>query len=517
MPICRRTVPFPTLSADCAAGHNAPVSLVGIDVGSSAVKAAAYRAGGGLLAQAAEDVPSRHPAPGAAEIDGAGVWAGVVRVVRRIAADERVRRDPPIALAVSASGREGFPARADGSPLGQCLRTADARRPATELAAALERPAEQWISDCGHVPDYMDPTNRILWWSEQSPATMARARWFLGWHEQASLHLAGRPTIDPALASGFGIFDLATNSWSAQRVSALGIDPRVLPEVVSWATPLGRIRPKAAAQLDLPPTCTFVTGSWDGSCAAVGAGVVDAGSALVAAGTWESVVAPLQRPRLRQVAARRLALTPQPSTPGRALWARSPNGTSVLDWALGITGIKLTELEAALHPAGSEPSPVLMVPHLSGAPGPWQQVPGTTGSALGLTLATSGADLVRAALEGIAIELTLAIGALRSGGCPISTATVAGGGTRSPWWMQLKADLLGIPVQVAQVPEPGTLGAAMLAGVGAGVYGSVAEAAAQARMARRFEPDEGRASRYKGKLTRHRYWARALLPAGREW
>src|SRR5262249_55881251 len=130
MPICRHTVPFPPLSADCAARHNAPVSLVGIDVGSSAVKAAAYRADGGLLAQAAEDMPSRHPVPGAAEVDGGDVWAGVVRVVRRIAADEGVRRDPPVALAVSASGREGFPARADGSPLGPCLRTAGAPRPA---------------------------------------------------------------------------------------------------------------------------------------------------------------------------------------------------------------------------------------------------------------------------------------------------------------------------------------------------------------------------------------------------
>lgn len=506
---------FPPLSANRASRHNAPMSLVGIDVGSSAVKAAAYREGGKLLAQATEDMPSRHPAPGTAEVDGDDVWAGVVRVVRQIAADERVRRDPPVALAVSASGREGFPARADGSPLGQCLRTADARRPATEVAVALERPAEQWISDCGHVPDHMDPTNRILWWSEQSPATMARARWFLGWHEQISLHLVGQPTIDPALASGFGIFDLATSSWSAERVSALGIDPRILPEVVGWATPLGRIRPKAAALLDLPTACTFVAGSWDGSCAAVGAGVVDEGSALVAAGTWESTVAPLLRPRLRQVAVRRLALTPQPSTPGRALWARSPNGTSVLDWALGVTGITIAELEQTLASAGPDPSPVLMVPHLSGAPGPWPLVGAATGSVLGLTLATSGADLVRAALEGIAIELTLAVGALRAGGCPIRTCTVAGGGARSPWWMQLKADLLGIPVQVAQVPEPGTLGAAMLAGVGAGIYGSVGEAAAQAGIARRFEPDGGRASRYEEKLTRHRYWARALLPAGR--
>ena len=516
MPIRRRCWPNRPLSPGQAARDNAPVSLVGIDIGSSAVKAAAYRAEGGLLAQASENMPSLHPSPGAAEISAEDVWSGVVKVLRQVAADDRVRRDPPVALAVSASGREGFPARADGSPLGRCLRTADARRPVTDLATALKQPAGQWIRNCGHVPDHMDPTNRILWWNEQSPATMSRARWFLGWHEQASLHMVGRPTIDPALASGFGIFDLATNSWSAERVSAVGIDQRILPDVVAWATPLGRIRPTAAAELGLPSRCTFVTGSWDGSCAAVGAGVVDEGGALVAAGTWESVVAPLRRPRLRQVAARRLALTAQPSTPERALWARSPNGTSVLDWVLDLTGIRLAQLEPGLESAGPDPSPVVLVPHLSGAPGPWPEVPSATGSALGLTLATSGIDVVRAGLEGIAIELTLAIGALRAAGCPIRTCTVAGGGAKSPWWMQLKADLLGIPVQVAAVPEPGTLGAAFLAGVGVGIYRTLGEAGALARIARRFEPDEGRRARYEGKLTDHRNWAQALLPIGRD-
>ena len=496
------------------AGHNAPVSVVGIDVGSSAVKAAAYSADGGALAQAAEAVPSLHPAPGAAEVSGSDVWAALVRVVRRVAASDRVRHDPPVALAVSASGREGFPARADGSPLGPCLRTADARRPATEVATALERPDEQWIRDCGHVPDHMDPVNRILWWAEQAPATMSRARWFLGWHEQVSLHLVGYPTIDPSLAAGFGIFDLATGSWSAERVTALGINPRVLPEVVAWATPLGRIRPKAAAELGVPPTCAFVAGSWDGSCAAVGTGVVDQGGVLVAAGTWESAVAPLRRPRPRQVAARRLALTPQPSATGRALWARSPNGTSVLDWALDVTGTRLSQLGPALEAAGTDPSPLVMVPHLSGAPGPWPQVPGAAGAVLGLTLATSGEQIVRAALEGIAIELTLAIEALRAGGCTITVCTVAGGGARSAWWMQLKADLLDLPVQVSAVAEPGTLGAALLAGVGAGTYGSLIEAAAHAHIAKRFEPDRRRAAKYHDKVAEYQWIAKTVLSAG---
>src|SRR5262249_10410085 len=189
--------------------------------------------------------------PGLAEVDGDGVWKAVIAVVQQVTAGERVQRDPPAALAVSASGREGFPARAGGSALGPCLRSADARRPATEGAVTLRRHRELWIRDCGHVPDHMDPTNRMLWWAEQAPGTMSRARWFLGWHELVSLRLTGRPTVDPALASGFLIFDLAAGTWSADRIGRLGLDPRLLPDIVPWAMPLGRVRPPTAAPLAL--------------------------------------------------------------------------------------------------------------------------------------------------------------------------------------------------------------------------------------------------------------------------
>lgn len=487
------------------------MSLVGVDIGSSAVKAAAYRDSGRLIARANEAVPSMHPAPGHSEVDGDEVWNAVVRVVRSLTSSPGVRRDPPEGIAVSASGREGFPARADGSALGPCLRTADARRPRTEAASALPRSRERWLRACGHVPDHMDPTNRLLWWQETAPRTMADARWFLGWHELVSLRLTGRPTVDPALASGFLIFDLSTGTWSPERLAGLDLDARLLPDVVPWGTSIGPIRPKLAADMGLPPSCVFVAGSWDSSCAAVGTAVVEEGSALVAAGTWESVVAPLSRPRLRAAAKSRLALTPQPSTPGLGLWARSPNGTSVLDWARGLSGIRLREIEAGLAAAGPDPTSTLVVPHLSGVPAPWPEVRDATGTMYGLTLATSALDLVMAAMEGIAIELTFAIDALREGGSRIDVCRVTGGGSRSSWWMQLKADLLSIPVEVSDQSEPGTLGAALLAGVGLGTYHSLGEAAERVRIARRFEPDDGRGTRYREKVERYRAAVASLM------
>jgi xylulokinase len=480
------------------------VSLIGVDIGSSTVKAAAYRVTGSLIAQAHEAVPSHHSPEGFWDTDADEVWRATVRVVRSIASSPALQRDPPQALAVSASGRESFPARADGSALGPCLRTADARRPAREAATILDCSPEQWLRACGHVPDHMDPTNRLLWWEETAPETIAEARWFLGWHELASLRLAGGPMVDPALASGFLIYDLASGDWSAERLRALGLDDRLLPEIVPWAIPIDRIDPRAADELALPRECQFVVGSWDGSCAAVGAGVIEEGAALLAAGTWESVVAPVANPNLAEAARSRLAVTPEPGTPGEGLWARSPNGTSVLDWARGLGGVKLRGLEAGLQASGPDPAPALMVPHFSGSPPPWPntRVPGGTLS--GLNLATTPLELVKAALEGIACDLTFAMAALSRAGRSVEVCRVAGGGARSGWWMQLKADLLGVPVEVSSQEEPGTFGAALLAGVGVGAYGSLSEAAEMVRVSRRYEPDRERGARYQSKLERHR-------------
>src|SRR5438128_714836 len=127
------------------------VSLIGIDVGSSAVKAAAYRETGTLLARSSEPAPSLHPAPGLWESDGNEVWGAVVRAVRRLAANPGLRDDPPAALAVSASGRESFPARADGTALGKCLRTADARRPWVQASEIIRLSREGWVRACGPV------------------------------------------------------------------------------------------------------------------------------------------------------------------------------------------------------------------------------------------------------------------------------------------------------------------------------------------------------------------------------
>jgi xylulokinase len=486
------------------------MSLLGVDVGSSSVKAAAYTADGRELARAQEAVLSRHDRGGACETDPETTWRAIVNAVRHVASAPQLRRSPPAALAFSASGREAFPASADGSPLGPCLRTADARRPQRDAVSVLGLSAAGWARACGHLPDRADPANRLLWWRETSPSILESARWFLGWHELASLKLTGQPVIDPALAAGYLMFDLATQRWSAGLAAALGIDLQLLPQIVPWATSLGPLRAGAADQLGLPRDCKFVTGSWDVCCAAVGSGATQAGTAALSAGTWETVVVPAHGPDIGKATQLGLAVTPHPSLPGLGGWARNPNGTSALQWITSLCGISIGELDNLLPAERARPADVLVIPHLSGSGPPWPHTATTKGTILGLTLATTPLDLAQAAMEAIAIELGFALDALRQAGCPATACRAAGGGARSAWWTQLKADLTGIPIAVPQHPEPGTHGAAMLAGIGTGAYTSLAEATGLVPLARHHEPDPNRAADFDGKISAYRSAVAAL-------
>jgi xylulokinase len=491
------------------------VSLLGVDVGSSSVKAAAYTEDGRALARAQEVVASRHDRGGACETDPETAWQAIGSAVRHVASTPQLRRSPPTALAFSASGREGFPASADGSPLGPCLRTADRRRPQQDAVSLLGLSAAGWAHACGHLPDQADPANRLLWWRETSPNTLQSARWFLGWHELASLKLTGQPVIDPALAAGYLLFDLATQRWSADLAAALGIDLQLLPQIVPWATPLGPLRPGAADQLGLPRDCMFVTGSWDTCCAAVGSGATQAGTAALSAGTWETVVVAAHDPDIGKATQLGLAVTPHPSLPGLGGWARNPNGTSALQWITSLCGISIDELDNLLPPGHARPADVLVIPHLSGSGPPWPHTATTNGTILGLTLATSSLDLAQAAMEATAIELGIALDALRQARCPATACRAAGGGARSTWWTQLKADLTGIPIAVPHNPEPGTHGAAMLAGIGTGVYTSLAETTGLVPIGRQHEPDPNRAAAFDAKISAHRIAVAALgqIPA----
>lgn len=472
------------------------MSLIGIDLGTSAIKVGAYAVDGTPLAQAHRAVPGYHPEPGHSEVDVFESRDAFRLALCEVAASPALRRDMPVAISFSSSGREVFPVSADGTPLGRCLSTSDTRGDEIAERTASRRSVEEWQRIAGHVPRRMDPVNRALWWRATDPATTARARWFMNWHEYYSLLLSGRPVVDWSDAGTWATYDLATASWSAERIAETGIDPGWLPEIQPNGSPIGRILAGAAADFGLPSDTLIVTGAFDTYAASVGSAAVDPGFVSLACGTWNSFNMPVTPGWPVDLVRDGIGVYPHPGPTGFGLLVTNPNGMAVVDWARNLFSLSIADLEAGLAAAGPGPGHVYAdaaftpLPHVAAASG-------FGGTFRGVTLATTAVDVVRALLEGIACDFSLTLDLLRGHGIQAQLIRATGGGSKNAWWLQLMADVSGVPVEVVAQDEPGAFGAAILAGVGAGVYQSVSAAVAElVTVSRRFEPDPERGARY---------------------
>jgi sugar (pentulose or hexulose) kinase len=474
------------------------MSLIGIDLGSSAIKVGAYASDGTALAAAHRAVPTYRPEPGHSEVDVLESRAAFLSAVGEVAGDPGLRHDPPVAISFSASGREVFPVAADGTPLGRCLMTSDTRGDDIAAETAGRRSPEEWQRVAGHVPRRMDPINRALWWRRHDPATISRAHWFMNWHEFYALLLSGRPVVDWSDAGTWATYDVATGGWSAERIAETGIDPGWLPEIQPNGTPIGPIRSEVARELGLPADALIVTGAFDTYAASVGSAAIDPGLVSLACGSWNSFNMPVMPGWPAELVHDGIGVYPHPGPTGFGLLVTNPNGMAVIDWARNLLHLSIPELEAGLALAGPGPGHIFAdaaftpLPHVPATPGF-----GATFS--GLTLAASGVDIVRALLEGIASDFSLSLDLLRGRGIESRLVRATGGGSKNAWFAQLLADVSGIPVEVVAQDEPGAFGAAILAGVGAGVYDSVSTAVAElVTVSRRYEPNAERGDRYAG-------------------
>jgi xylulokinase len=472
------------------------MSLIGIDLGTSAIKVVAYREDGTPLAGATRQVPGYRPEPGHWEVDVRESRAAFYEALSSVARDPAVLADPPVALSFSSSGREVFPVSVDGEPLGPCLMTPDVRGDDVAAVIAARRSPEEWFRRTGHVPRRMDGINRALWWRQEAPDVVARTRWFMNWHEFYSLLLSGRPVVDWSDAGTWATYDVATGDWSQELIAETGIDPGWLPIVQPNASPIGRIVPEAADRVGLPRNVLVVTGAYDTYAAAVGSAAVDPGQVSLACGTWNSFNMPVRAGWPAELVHDGMNVFPHPGPTGFGILVTNPNGMSVIGWARELLGLSIEEIEAGLAAAPPGPGHVYAdaaftpLPHVAAAEG-------FGGTFSGVTLASTKIDIVKALFEAIAIQFSESLETLARRGVASEVVRATGGGSKSAWFMQLTADISGRPVEVVEQEEPGTFGAAILAGVGAGIYQSVSQATVDlVRVGRRYEPDRTRGDRY---------------------
>ena len=488
--------------------------VIGVDCSTTAAKAVVWNARGDALSQDRRTFELSQPRPGWGEQNAEDWWTATASAVRR--AVQTVDTSRIGALCITHQ-RESFVCLDDaGHPLRPAMLWLDTRA----TAEVEEHGTPEVHRLTGKPPNPTPAWYKLLWLRNHEPETMSRVGKVVDVHGFLVHKLTGEWVTSWASADPLGLVDMSTFDYDDSLLSAVGLDRSQLCELRAPGSVLGQLRDDVAAQLGLPPGLPVVAGAGDGQCAQLGTGVTSPGRAYLNLGT--GIVSGTYSPHYSHGMEYR---TLSAAVPGAyTLETFMGGGTFNLGWfiekfsgvdlrALGLdlTPEHVLETAAAKLPPGSDG--LLALPYWAGALTPyWDH--NARGVLLGLTGMHGKSHIYRALLEGIAFEQRLLTsGAEQALGEPVTDVIALGGGSRSPVWCQIIADVMQRPVSVVREPESTCLGAGMLGAAAAGLYPSIAEAAsAMSGIAATYEPDGPTVAAYEALYAVYR----DIYPATRE-
>ena len=498
----------------------ADLLFLGLDVGTSGVKAVLLDPEGAVKAAAAVPLVLDTPRPGWAEQDPDAWWAASVAAVEAVLA----RRPGARVASVGISGQmhsSVFLDR-DGAVIRPALLWCDSRttaecREITARAGGEER-LRDWVSNAA-FEGFTLP--KVLWLRNHEPAAFARLSTVLLAKDYIRYRLTGVLATEPSDASGTLMYDVARLAWSREMVDAVALPYTLLPEVGGSSEVLGAVTADAAARTGLAGGTPVVGGGADNACGAAGVGAMAPGGAVASWGTSGTVLAPMAEPRVDpglrahtfcHVASGVWYLMGVVLSAGGAFaWYRDQFARELA--GAGGADARLND-EAATAAAGA--GGVMFLPYLQGERTPHRDAL-ARGAFVGLSLAHTRAHLTRAVLEGICFALRDSLTILQTIGLTPDHLLLTGGGARSPFVRQLLAEVFGLPVTTVNREEGPAYGAALLAAVGAGAFTDLGAAARATLTHAPLEPpDADMHRRYRELYERFRAAFHAAHPTGLE-
>lgn len=461
------------------------MKIAGLDIGTTGCKCTVFDEQGKYLGKAYRDYPARR-AVGSHEIDVSVLMEGVYAVIREMA-----EAFPDIAgLGVTSFGETFVLTDGQGNPLHPAMLYTDPRG-SGECQKLTKRLGAKTIARItGLRPHEMYSICKLMWMKEHQPQIYHAAEHVFLMEDYVVFHLTGKAQIDYSLASRTMAFDIHTLDWSPQVLEAAGIDRELFSACVPTGTAAGTILPEAAERTGLSFGTQIVSISHDQVAAAVGAGAFDGSVAVDGAGTVECLT-PIYdtMPEIDRMYEGYFSVVPYVIPGTYAAYAFSYTGGVLIQWcveklakgeqeqakARGITVHELLE-QSYLERRTDGPGDLLVLPHFAGAATPYMDT-GSRGVILGLTTESTAADIYRGCMEGVAYEMYLNYQALAGSGIHFEKLNATGGGARSAVWMQMKADVLNLPITALKTADAGTVGSAMLTGVAIGAFRDLQEAA----------------------------------------
>lgn len=491
------------------------MSLMGVDIGTSSCKAVVFSESGRMLASAAQDYSPTFLEGGRVEMDAHALWRAAAWAIREAAAQAR---DPVVGLTISSHGETFVPVDPRGEPMGPAILNADNRAAAEAAEWEQGFGRRRTFEITGTVVHPAFPLLKLRWLRSHQPELFRRAARFASVSDYALLRLGLPPYIGHSLASRFLLFDVRRHCWSEEILTAAGLSPEQLPIPAPAGAVAGRLSAGAAAELGLRAGTLVAVGGHDQACGAVGMGAIRPGMVSDSLGSYECVVHVDDHPRLDEAALAANLNSYCHVVPGHYITiVYFPSGMMVKWYCDLLSGEEAANSPADLYEqleAKAPPGPtgLCITPHLIGSATPHFDSR-ATGAIVGLTPATDRYQLYKGILEGIASELAIVTEVLAGVVGPFDAIRASGGGARSALGLRLRATITGRRIQTLESPEAVCLGAALLAGVAAGVYRDLPEAVEQAvRVVGTIEPDPDEARAYARQLRQYRLLYPALAP-----
>ncbi len=438
--------------------------LLGIDIGTTATKAVLLNPSGDIAkrAQRPTQLHSRHE--GWAEEDPDEWWDNTCQLCQELSSGNEIA-----GLAVSGMVPCVILTDATGRPLRLSIQQNDARADVEigELKARLRDARVLQRTGAEITQQSIGPT--IMWLAKHEPQVLARAAHLFGSYDYITYRLTGTKTLERNWALESGFLDLETGRWGTDLLQACGVNPAWLPPVHSPADHAGMLTPEAARRTGLPQGLPVFVGSADHVASALAAGAIDTGDVVVKLGGAGDILFVSDR----QIADPRLFLDYH-LLPNKYL----PNGCmassgSLVRWfqAELAGGASLATLDAEAAEAGPAAGGIVALPYFLGEKTPIND-PLARGAFVGLHLAHTRGHLFRAVLESVAFGFRHHLDVFSELGLVPNRIRVTDGGSRSRIWTQLMSDVLRYPLERVQTIEGSAMGAAFVAGIGCGVFGS---------------------------------------------
>lgn len=471
--------------------------LLGIDVGTSACKVAAFDPEGRVLVQSTKEYHVFYPAPGHVEQDPMEWWDGVCEAIRETVGSGKIDPGQIAGIGIDGQSWSAIPVDRSGNvlhntPIWMDTRASGICRKTLEKTG-FDRIFE--ISGNSFEPTYSTP--KILWFKENKPEIFKNTYKFLQSNSFIAFKLTGIMTQDICQSYGLHVFNMKTGRWEEDFCDELGVPREMLPEIYACHQVIGEVSKEAAEATGLKAGIPVVAGGLDAACGTLGAGVVDVGQTQEqggqAGGMSICVGEVLAHPKLilsfHVVPDLWLLQGGTVGGGGSIKWFKQELGAFEVEQekVTGTSAFTIMDEEAREIRPGSDG--LIFLPYMAGERSPlWDKY--AKGVFFGLGYDKTRAHMIRAVMEGCAYALHHNLKTAEEAGVQVDVLNAMGGAANSRLWTQIKADVTGKVINVPASDTATTLGASILAGVGTGVYKNFKEAVDRTiKIKRTHEPD----------------------------